>query len=79
MTGKEKAKELFNTYWQLLMIHDVNHRRLFTKRCALICLGKMYNFESNGYDYEDCNPFTQERLNELDKIKEEIKNYKHEG
>jgi len=38
MTPKETAKELFNKYWDLLKIHHVLHRRLFTKQCALIAV-----------------------------------------
>jgi hypothetical protein len=41
MIAKDKARELFNKYWSLLMIHEVKNRRLFTKQCALICVDEV--------------------------------------
>jgi hypothetical protein len=41
LTPEEKAKELFNKYWYLLGIHNVFHRRLFTKQCALIAVDEI--------------------------------------
>ena len=41
MTPKEKAKELFNKYWDLLALHNVLHRKLFTKECALIAVDEI--------------------------------------
>ena len=73
MTTKEKAKELVNRFepHQSDDYLDSNHY-YHAIQCTLICVDEMYYFESSGYDYEECNHFTQERLNYLDKIKEEI-------
>ncbi len=52
MTPKDKARELFNKYWSLLMIHEVKNRRLFTKQCALICVDEMLNiYQLDEYAY----------------------------
>ena len=48
MTPKDKARELFNKYWNLLMIHEVKNRRLFTKQCALICVDEIQDTFKNG-------------------------------
>jgi len=50
MTPKEKAKELFNKYWDLLSIHNVLNRRLFTKECALIAVDEILNQDKSVFD-----------------------------
>jgi hypothetical protein len=57
MSPKEKAKELFNKYWDLLLFHNVSHRKLFTKECALIAVDEILNsrpLEPNDADWDDC-------------------------
>ena len=75
MKPKEIAQEIVNINLMTLSnVYDsLRSKEYMAKQCALTCVKQMYNFESNGYSYEECNPLTQERLNDLDKIKEEIK------
>ena len=43
MTPKEKAKELFDSYWYCLMQSDINKRHYWSKQCALIAVDEIYN------------------------------------
>ena len=63
MTPKEEAKKIFNTYWELLMMHEVLHRKLFTKQCALIAVDKILE-----HCYQVMKPFWQEVKNEIEKL-----------
>jgi hypothetical protein len=43
MTPKEKARDLFNSYWYCLLESDISQRDYYSQQCALIavdeCLG----------------------------------------
>ena len=74
LTPKENARELFNIYWDLLLIHNVSHRKLYTKQCALIAVDLM-KYEINRFASND---YRLERLDYLEEVKNEIENYKNE-
>jgi hypothetical protein len=69
MTPKEKAKELFNIYWDLLLIHNVSHRKLFTKQCALIAVDEIRScIKWNHYPLDKEWRFWQEVKQEIEKL-----------
>lgn len=73
MTPKKEARELVNKFTKHQSDDYPNSDEDYhAKQCAIICVDEMYNFESNGYDYEDCNPITKARLIELEEVKKEI-------
>ena len=73
LSPKEKAKELFNQYWGLLMMHEVLHRKLFTKQCALIALEEMQEvYASVTSAIPQLNETKKYRSTYLDEVKEEI-------
>lgn len=72
MKPKEEAKELVAEFYEITKQDGYYEEFEEAKECALICVGKMYKFESSGFDYEDCNPTTQDRLKELKEVKQEI-------
>jgi hypothetical protein len=71
LTPKEKAKELFDIYWDLLLIHNVLHRKLFTKQCALIAVNEILKCHMWKYNSIEPYKFWQE-------VKNELENYKNE-
>jgi hypothetical protein len=38
MTPKEKARDLFNSYWYCLLESDISQRDYYCKQCALIAV-----------------------------------------
>ena len=68
MTPKEKAKELFNKYWDLLLIHNVSHRKLFTKECALIAVDEI--LDDDVFDMSE--ELFENRINYWEQVKKEI-------
>ncbi len=68
MTPKEKAKELFNKYWGLLLIHNVSHRKLFTKECALIAVDEI--LDDDVFDMSE--ELFENRINYWEQVKKEI-------
>jgi hypothetical protein len=66
LTPEQKAKEFFNKYWNLLAIHNVFHRRLFTKQCALIAVDEILNA---GKDVDEfAESYWQEVKQEIEKL-----------
>jgi len=72
MSPKEKAKEIYNKYWGLLMMHNVLHRKLFTKECALIVVDEIIhnNNELNGFG--DGWMYIEENTDYWQQVKQEI-------
>lgn len=71
MTPKEKAKEIFNQYWDLLAIHDVRNRRTFTKQCALIAVDEILNDDWYIQSFDDMmerKKYWQQVKNEIEKL-----------
>ena len=68
MTPKDKAKELFNKYWDLLLIHNVSHRKLFTKECALIAVDEI--LDDDVFDMSE--ELFENRINYWEQVKKEI-------
>lgn len=41
MTAKEKAKDIYDSYWYCLMQSDIRNRHYWSKECALILVDEI--------------------------------------
>jgi len=41
MTAKEKAKDIYDSYWYCLMQSDIHNRHYWSKECALILVDEI--------------------------------------
>ena len=67
MTPKDKAKELFDSYWYCLLQSNIENRNYWSKQCALIAVDEI--ILSLDYDYigfERQNKYYQEVKQEIE-------------
>jgi len=72
MTAKEKAKDLYDSYWYCLFESNIEKRNYWSKQCALIAVDEMLDFRNGLYINE--GSLAHKYL--LD-IKHEIENYEN--
>ena len=72
MTAKEKAKDLYDSYWYCLLQSNIEKRNYWSKQCALIAVDEMLDFRNGLYINE--GSLAHKYL--LD-IKHEIENYEN--
>jgi hypothetical protein len=70
MTPKEKAKDLYDSYWYCLLQSNIVKRDYWSQQCALIAVDEMLDFRNGLYINE--GSLAHKYL--LD-IKHEIENY----
>ena len=51
LTPKDKAKELFDSYWYCLLQSNIENRNYWSKQCALIAVDEILN--NNKILFED--------------------------
>jgi hypothetical protein len=49
MTPKEKAKDLYDSYWYCLFQSNIEKRDYWSKQCALIAVDEMLDFRNGLY------------------------------
>ena len=67
MTPKEKAKDLYDSYWYCLLQSNIEKRNYWSKQCALIAVDEMLS--NDGWSSSP---------KEWDIFKKYCKNVKHE-
>ena len=72
MTPKEKAKDLYDSYWYCLLQSNIEKRNYWSKQCALITIDEMLDFRNGLYINE--GSLAHKYL--LD-VKQEIENYEN--
>jgi hypothetical protein len=72
MTPKEKAKDLYDSYWYCLFQSNIEKRNYWSKQCSLIAVDEMLDFRNGLYINE--GSLAHKYL--LD-IKHEIENYEN--
>ena len=70
MIAKEKAKQLFNKYFELVEANSVRQQEENAKQCALFVVDEM--LEDDCFDMDDC--YFDERLRYWNDVKQEIIN-----
>ncbi len=71
MTPKEKAKDIYDSYWYCLLQSDIHNRHYWSKQCALIALDLRLeaDFLFNSIEYEeDSLEYWQEVKHEIEKL-----------
>ena len=72
MNEKEKAKDLFDSYYYCLLQSDVTQRTYWAKQCALIAVKQIIEsnpIKTNSYDYGECNiMYWQEVRQEIENL-----------
>jgi hypothetical protein len=69
MTSKEKAKELFDSYWYCLLQSNIENRHYWAQQCALIAVDELID-EQTSWQNGQVNPvlYWQEVKKEIEKI-----------
>ena len=49
MTPKEKAKDLYDSYWYCLFQSNIEKRNYWSKQCSLIAVDEMLDFRNGLY------------------------------
>ena len=70
MIAKEKAKQLFNKYFELVEANSVRQQEENAKQCALFVVDEM--LEDDCFDMGDC--YFDERMRYWNHVKQEIIN-----
>lgn len=70
MIAEEKAKQLFNKYFELVEANSVLQQEENAKQCALIVVDEM--IEDDCFDMGDC--YYDDRLRYWEEVKQEIIN-----
>tara|TARA_R110000822_G_scaffold226308_1_gene359108 strand:- start:228 stop:443 length:216 start_codon:yes stop_codon:yes gene_type:complete len=68
MTPKEKARDLFNSYWYCLLESNMSNRDFFTKMCSIIAIDEMLLNDGWSGSVQEWELFK----NYFEEVKEEI-------
>ena len=70
MIAEEKAKQLFNKYFELVEANSVRQQEENAKQCVLIVVDEM--LEDDCFDMDDC--YFEDRMRYWNDVKQEIIN-----
>ena len=62
MTPKEKAKDLYDSYWYCLLQSNIEKRNYWSQQCALIAVDEILKCEATeptDTDWDDCGSTAQ--------------------